>query len=71
MLRRLVYLLFREMSALVSPEERIIVTATLVNGMKDTNELYRSNSIRVLSQVIDVRMRLVVHLIHFALLSLM
>eukprot|EP00300_Choanocystis_sp_HF-7_P003619 c12756_g1_i2.p1 GENE.c12756_g1_i2~~c12756_g1_i2.p1 ORF type:complete len:906 (-),score=241.60 c12756_g1_i2:27-2744(-) len=53
MLRRLVLLVFREMSAIVSPEERIIVTATLVNGMEDKNEVYRANCIRVLSRIID------------------
>ena len=49
-LRRLIYLILKELKP--SPEEVIIVCATLTKDMNSKVDLYRANAIRVLSSII-------------------
>ena len=49
-LRRLIYLILKELKP--SPEEVIIVVATLTKDMNSKTDLYRANAIRVLGAII-------------------
>ena len=50
-LRRMVYLILKEICP--ASDEVIIVTSSLMKDMNSSTDLYRSNSIRVLSKIID------------------
>lgn len=50
-LRRMVYLILKEICP--ASDEVIIVTSSLMKDMNSNTDLYRSNSIRVLSKIID------------------
>merc|ERR1719235_2099528 len=50
-LRRMVYLIIREMSP--GSDEVIIVTSSLMKDMTSNNPLFQANAIRVLSSIID------------------
>lgn len=53
-LRRMVYLCIKEISP--SPDEVIIITASLTKDMSSKHDLYRANAIRVLCKIIDAQM---------------
>ncbi|KAL4437499.1 hypothetical protein ABPG77_003480 [Micractinium sp. CCAP 211/92] len=55
-LRRMVYLIIKEI--IPSSDEVIIITSSLMKDMNSSNDLYRSNAIRVLCRIIDSQMLL-------------
>jgi len=53
-LRRLVYLFLKEVADHTDPSDLLIVTASLVKDMNDTDiALFRANAIRVLCKIVD------------------
>ena len=55
-LRRMVYLFLKEVAATTDPSNLLIVTQSLVKDMFHETPLYRANSIRVLSRIVDDKM---------------
>ena len=55
-LRRMVYVLLKDLCQLVAPSDAIIVTSCLTKDMTSNVDLYRANAIRVLVQIIDISM---------------
>lgn len=53
-LHRMLYLMLKEL--IVSPEKSLIAINCLLNDLSSGNEMYKSNSIRVLGQIIDPSM---------------
>lgn len=56
-LRRMVYLVLKELAPLSEQDHIIIVVASLTKDMNDKNEIYRANAIRVLCRIIEVGAR--------------
>lgn len=50
------YLFIKEVAEKTSAEEVIIVVSTLLKDLNSDNELFRANSLRVLSRILDVRL---------------
>ena len=48
------YLFIKEVAEKTSAEEVIIVVSTLLKDLNSDNELFRANSLRVLSRILDV-----------------
>lgn len=48
------YLFIKEVAEKTSAEEVIIVVSTLLKDLNSENELFRANSLRVLSRILDV-----------------
>ena len=48
------YLFIKEVAEKTSAEEVIIVVSTLLKNLNSENELFRANSLRVLSRILDV-----------------
>ena len=48
------YLFIKEVAEKTSAEEVIIVVSTLLKDLISENELFRANSLRVLSRILDV-----------------
>eukprot|EP00904_Undaria_pinnatifida_P003330 jgi/Undpi1/12999/HiC_scaffold_7.g02663.m1 len=55
-LRRMMYLFIKEVAETCDPDDVIIVTSSLTKDMNSSEDLYRANSIRVLSRIIDATM---------------
>eukprot|EP00752_Nemacystus_decipiens_P002202 g2095.t1 len=55
-LRRMMYLFIKEVAETCDPDDVIIVTSSLTKDMNCAEDLYRANSIRVLSRIIDATM---------------
>ncbi|CAM9136613.1 unnamed protein product [Discosporangium mesarthrocarpum] len=55
-LRRMMYLFIKEVAETCNPDDVIIVTSSLTKDMNSSEDLYRANSIRVLSRIIDATM---------------
>uniref|UniRef100_A0A6U1MSQ3 Coatomer subunit gamma n=1 Tax=Fibrocapsa japonica TaxID=94617 RepID=A0A6U1MSQ3_9STRA len=55
-LRRMMYLFIKEVADNCNPDDVIIVTSSLTRDMNSNQELYKANSIRVLSRIIDAAM---------------
>ena len=56
------YLFIKEVAEKTSAEEVIIVVSTLLKDLNSENELFRANSLRVLSRILDVPERFLSHL---------
>ena len=48
------YLFIKEVAEKTSAEEVIIVVSTLLKDLNYVNDLFRANSVRVLSRILDV-----------------
>ena len=48
------YLFIKEVAENTSAEEVIIVVSSLLKDLNSENELFRANSLRVLSRILDV-----------------
>ena len=48
------YLFLKEVAEKTSAEEIIIVVSSLLKDLNSENELFRANSLRVLSRILDV-----------------
>lgn len=48
------YLFFKEVAEKASSEDVIMVVSTLLKDLNSDNELFRANSLRVLSRILDV-----------------
>lgn len=55
-LRRLVYILIKEVAAKIDPDESLIVVSCLSKDMTSQTDLFRANAIRVLSKIMDPTM---------------
>lgn len=55
-LRRMMYLFIKEVAETCNPDDVIIVTSSLTKDMNTGQDLYRANSMRVLSKIIDATM---------------
>lgn len=55
-LRRMMYIFIKEVAETCDPDDVIIVTSSLTKDMNSAEDLYRANSIRVLSRIIDATM---------------
>ena len=55
-LRRMVYVMLKDLCPLIAPSDAIIVTSCLTKDMTSNVEVYRANAIRVLVQIIDISM---------------
>mmetsp|Transcript_12784 Transcript_12784/g.38564 ORF Transcript_12784/g.38564 Transcript_12784/m.38564 type:complete len:901 (+) Transcript_12784:224-2926(+) len=55
-LRRMVYFFIKEVAETCNPDDVIIVTSSLTKDMNSNEDLFRSNSIRVLAKMIDATM---------------
>lgn len=52
-LRRIVYLLIKEVATKIDPDEALIVVSCLSKDMTSQEDFFRANSIRVLSKIMD------------------
>ncbi len=55
-LRRIVYIILKELIPLCLPSDVIIITSCLTKDMTSHNVIYKSNALRVLIRIIDVSM---------------
>mmetsp|Transcript_33464 Transcript_33464/g.106845 ORF Transcript_33464/g.106845 Transcript_33464/m.106845 type:complete len:850 (-) Transcript_33464:784-3333(-) len=55
-LRRMIYFFIKEVAETCNPDDIIIVTSSLTKDMNSNEDLFRANSIRVLSRMIDATM---------------
>jgi coatomer protein complex subunit gamma len=55
-LRRMMYLFIKEVAEATNPDDVIIVTSSLTKDMNCPEDLYRANSLRVLTRIIDATM---------------
>lgn len=59
-LRRMVYLFLKEVAESTDATEVIIVVQSLCKDMNNSVDVYRSNSIRTLAKIVDVRASLMI-----------
>lgn len=55
-MRRLVYLMIKALCEQTKSEEVLVVTASLCQDINSKIDTFRSNAIRVLAKVLDVRL---------------
>lgn len=55
-LRRMIFIIIKELCSLCDPSDVIIITSCLTKDMTSTNDLHKANALRVLARIIDTSM---------------